>query len=545
MKLNRWKYFFQLYRGESPKLVFSLFLSITQSLLVLPIAFLVRHAFDKVIPSGNMTVLILIGSGILLLNLATQGLMLWARYLTLKTNKLAVNRLRKELLNKCYAFSRAYYSEADRSRLHAVIVQDTERLDWMSNALVALFLPSLAVCVGLSGVLLYLNWFLFLLMVLVVPVLFLVSRSMKKHVEKRTNAFHRSFEMFSKGVSFVLRTLDLTKIQTAENFEKKRQRKNIKKVENTSRAMAWLNAAYTSVQNGIVIISGILILVVGGLAVSKGSMTLGSLLSFYVGVSLMNRYVRVMLSSVPHIIEGKESLNTLYDMIQNKDTTPYSGQKKVIFKGNIVLDSVSFQYKKEPVIQNLNLSISPHSTVAITGPNGSGKSTVALLILGFYKPQKGQIYADDIPYSEIDILNLRQYIGVVMQDPIIFSDTIWENITYGIPNPKEQDVNRAAKTAEAHEFIKNLAEGYQTRCGEDGILLSGGQRQRIAVARAILRKPKLLILDEPFNHLDQETSHKLMENFQKMEEMPSILVITHDVSRVKMAQNIYKLDYKP
>jgi len=542
MKFNSWKYFIQLYKGESPKLVFSIFLSITQGLLVLPIAFLVRYAFDEVIPSGNIKSLILIGIGILLLNSATQALTLWSRYLTLKTNKLAVKRFRNELLNRCFDFSRSYYSEADRSRIHAVIVQDTERLDWMSNALVALFLPSLIVCVGLSGVLLYLNWFLFLLMVLVTPVLFFVSRLMKRRIEKRTNAFHRAFEKFSKGVFFVLKTLDLTKIQTAELFEKKRQMKYIGKVEKTSRAMAWLNAAYTSVQNGIVLISGILILVVGGLGVSKGTMTLGSLLSFYVGVSLMNRYVKIMLSSIPHIIEGKESLDTLYNMIQTQHSAPYSGCKKVVFKGNILLENVSFQYRQEPVIQNLSLFIPSQKTVALVGPNGSGKSTVAYLILGFYKPQKGQLLADGIPYSEIDISNLRQYFGVVMQDPIIFSGTIRENITYGIPKIKEQDVIQAAKMAEAHEFIHNLADGYQTFCGEDGVLLSGGQRQRIAIARALLRRPKLLILDEPFNHLDKDIGNKLMRNIQKKEDRPSVLIISHDVKHVKPAYKIYSLD---
>jgi ABC-type bacteriocin/lantibiotic exporter with double-glycine peptidase domain len=501
MKFNSWKYFIQLYEGESPRLVFSVFLSIIQGLLVLPIAFLVRYAFDEVIPSGDIGSLILIGIGILMLNSATQALTLWSRYLTLKTNKLAVKRLRNKLLNKCFNFSRSYYSEVDRSRIHAVIVQDTERLDCMSNALVALFLPSLIVCVGLSGALLYLNWFLFLLMVLVTPVLFLVSRLMKRRIEKRTNAFHRAFEKFSKGVLFVLKTLDLTKIQTAELLEKKRQMKYIGKVGKTSRAMAWLNAAYTSIQSGIVIISGILILVVGGLGVSKGTMTLGSLLSFYVGVSLMNRYVKIMLSSIPYIIEGKESLDTLYNMIQTKDSAPYLGRKRVAFKGNILLDKVDFQYKQEPVIENLSLFIPSQKIVALLGPNGSGKSTVAHLILGFYKPQKGQLLADSIPYSEIDMSNLRQYFGVVMQDPIIFSGTILENITYGIPKIKEQDVIQAAKMAEVHEFIHDFADGYQTSCGEDGVLLSGGQRQRIAIARALLRRPKLLILDEPFNHL--------------------------------------------
>lgn len=542
MNLTNWKYFFRLYKGEYRTLIFTIFLSIGQSLLVLPIAFLVRRAFDEVIPSGNLEFLLLIGGGILLLNLSNQGLTLWSRHLTLKTNKRAVNRLRQDLLTMCYSFPRSFYSESDRSRLHAVCVQDTERLDWMSNALVALFLPSLVVCIGLSGVLIYLNWSLFLLMAALTPFLFLASRMMKNHIQEKTKAFHRAFESFSKGTSFVLKMLDLTKIQTAEGFEKERQKRNILRVEATSRIMAWLNAAYTSVQNGIVTISGVLILVVGGIAVSRGSMTLGSLLSFYVGVSLMNRYLRTLLSSIPHIIEGKESLDTLYRTMNSYQKSKYTGVEKISFKGEIVLDSVHFRYGDELTLQNINLSVPQNSTVVLAGPSGAGKTTIVYLILGFYKPERGEIYADGRPYSQLDIKDLRQSIGVVTQDPMIFSGTLWANITYGSPDVPEEEVICASELAAAHEFIKKLPRGYETLTGEEGVLLSGGQRQRIALARALLRKPKLLILDEPFNNLDAATAERLMENFKKMDESPSILMVSHDSKIIGEVHGIYRID---
>jgi ATP-binding cassette subfamily B protein len=541
MNLSAWKYYIKFYRGSFHTLLLSVIISAGQCLLVLPIAFLVRYTFDKIIPAGDLRLLVLSGIAILLLNLVNSGISLLTRYLTLKTTKFAIQKLRDELLNKCYAFSRAYYCEADRSKLHASIVQDTERLDVMSNALIALLLPALSVSVALCAVLIFLNWFLFLVMITVVPFLLLVSRVMKKHVKDRVNAFYRSFETFSKGMLFVLQMMDLTRIQTAEKFETERQRKNFEELRITSGSMAWLNSAYSSVQYGIATVSGILILIIGGMSVASGSMSLGSLLAFYVAVSILNSNVKIVISSIPQIIAGKESLNTLFNIVRTQDPLPYSGNRQIKFSGKIILESVNFQYKDRQILQDINLTITPNTMAAISGPNGVGKSTIAQLIMGFYRPQSGQLYADDHPYHTLDMSHLRQSIGIVMQDPIIFPGTIWENITYGRQDASLQDVVYASELSTAQEFIQEFPQGYNTLTGENGMLLSGGQRQRIAIARALLRQPKLLILDEPTNHLDEEALHQLVNSLKRINNFTTILIISNDMDIVREAQYIYVL----
>jgi ATP-binding cassette subfamily B protein len=541
MNLSAWQYYIKFYRGSYLTLFLSVIISAGQCLLVLPIAFLIRYTFDKIIPAGDLRLLVLAGIAILLLNLANSGISLWTRYLTLKTTKLAIQGLRDELLNKCYAFSRAYYCEADRSKLHASIVQDTERLDVMSNALVALLLPALAVSVALCAVLIFLNWFLFLIMITVFPLLLLVSRVMKKRVKERVNAFYRSFETFSKGMLFVLQMMDLTRIQTAEQFETERQIKNFEKLRITSGSMAWLNSAYSSVQYGIATASGILILVFGGMAVANGSMTLGALLAFYVAVSMLNSNIKIVMSSIPQIIAGKESLMTLFKIVRTQDPPPYSGNRQIKFSGKISLESVNFQYKEKRVLQDITLTINPNSMVALAGPNGVGKSTIAHLIMGFHRPRSGKLYADDHSYHSLDMIHLRKSIGFVMQDPIIFPGTIWDNITYGCQDASLQDVISASELSTAHEFIQKFPQGYNTLTGENGMLLSGGQRQRIAIARALLRQPKLLILDEPANHLDEEALRQLMNSLKRINNFTTILIISNDMDIVREAQYIYVL----
>jgi ATP-binding cassette subfamily B protein len=541
MNLSAWRYYVKFYRQSFQALGLSVAVSIGQSLLFLPITFLVRHAFDEIVPSGDFRLLALTGVAIALLNLASSGMALWIRYVTLKTTRAATRDLRTELLHRCCAFPRSYYSEVDHSRLHASIVQDTGYLDAMSNALVAQLLPSIVICVTLSAVLIYLNRFLFLVLVSSVPLLLFTTRLMKKRIAKHYNEHRQSCKTYSKGVLFVLQMMDLTRVQTAEQLEIERHGKQIEELRQAGTSFYWLQAAYRELQNTVVAISIVLILIVGGKAVAVGSMTLGELLSFYVAVGMMGSHLRAIWSSVPQLFTGNESLITLHNILQTGDSPPYSGRKQLAFSGKITLDSVYFQYKDQQVLQDVNLTINPNTMVTIIGPNGAGKTTIAYLILGLYRPQAGQLYADDYPFDELDTVQLRQHIGMVMQDPIIFSGTIWENITYGHPNASFQKVVWASELATAHEFIQELPQGYNTFVGEGGVLLSAGQRQRIAVARALLRQPKLLILDEPTNHLDADAVRRLMNNLKRLDNIPAILMISHDMDIVREAQHVYTL----
>jgi len=239
-------------------------------------------------------------------------------------------------------------------------------------------------------------------------------------------------------------------------------------------------------------------------------------------------------------MEGIESLLTLYNMSHVKDLPSYSGSGIVIFRGGITLKSVCFGYTdKEEVLHSINLTIPTGAKVAIVGQNGAGKSTIAHLILGFYRPQRGILYADDSPYETLDIVHLRRSIGVVMQNPIIFPGTIKENIIYGCPDASMANVIQASELATAHEFINALPNGYDTLMGEKGVLLSGGQRQRIAIARALLRRPRLLIMDEPTNHLDANSIQKLMYNLKTLDESPSILIISQNMDIANETDYVY------
>jgi len=526
--MNKWRYYGNYYRGLFSSLAFGILGSIGQSLMLLAIPLLFKYGIDTVIPGEEFSRLILVGAAIIGLYLISGGIHLATRKLVLKITKQAVQRFRDELLKKLIFLPRTAYTEVDRDVLHTRIVQDTERLDVMSNALIVQLIPSLLAGVILCLLMVVLNWSLFAVLFLIMPVLYLISRRLGRRVRSSVRSYHRSFEKFSKGVFFIIQMLDLMRIQAAENLELSSQRRKVEDLRVTSEAMALWNTAYVLVQDTVIAVAGVIVLVVGGVSVARGSMSLGELISFYVAMGLLKNFFRMLSVAIPQVIQGAESLTALMRIIDFEERNPYRGKKKIIFNGNIEMEAVSFRYQDQWVLQDVDLSVTPGAITGIVGPNAAGKTTVLNLLLGFYRPDQGRLLAGGIEYDDIDLTALRRAVGVVTQKPLLFSGTILENIVYGVPDADMKDIEAAARLAIAHTFIESLPEGYDTSVGEGGISLSGGQQQRIAMARAVLRRAPLLILDEPTNHLDNDVSRRLIANLKSIPGRPAVLIITHD-----------------
>jgi len=541
MLKTEWKYYIDLYKKQYLKLILSIVISIAQTIFVLPVIFIVKYVIDELIPNENYILIIWMGLVLFFLNIVSYGFNLWASHLTLKTTKQVITDIRNQLLNKCFHLSRTFLTKTDLNTIHASIVQDTHRLDVMSNALISQFIPQAIIVFVLSLILLYLNWFLFLLMGIIIPLLYLLKRGLRNKQKERIKIYHRSFENFSKGVSHVLQKMELIKIQSAEKIEYNNQIELIDKVRTTSYSMAWLNTAYRVLQEGITAEAGILILVIGGISVGKEVMTLGALLSFFVAAARMSSSMQTVFATIPAVIEGNQSLITLYNFIRREDEIIYKGVEKIELNGNICLKSVVFSYEKKVILNNVDLVIRHEETTSLIGSNGVGKSTVLNLILGFYKPQKGSLFIKDCNYADINILELRKQIGVVMQNQLYFSGSIYDNLTYGTENVTKKEVIRACEMATAYQFIQEFQLGLNSLLGENGVLLSGGQKQKIGIARALLKKPKLLILDEPTNHLDFSSIKQLMENIKLLNFKPSILIITQNQQIARQADHVYEL----
>jgi len=383
---------------------------------------------------------------------------------------------------------------------------------------------------------------LFLLVACTLPILLLINDLTGRSLKKRIRIFHRSFESFSSGVLFLIQMVHLTRLQSAESFEAQRQRANIEDLRQRSSEMVRQQNLHIAAQNTLVVLTGVLVLMVGGWAITMDRMTVGELLSFSVALALLGNQLKTISSTLQPLIIGYDSLNTLLEFLNLERTNGYVGTRKIDFKGGIALESVSFSYGDKPVLRDVTFNIAPHGMIAITGPNGAGKTTIASLMLGLYRPQGGRLLADGHPFDELDLEHLRTSIGVVPQEPVIFYGSVLENITYGCPQKAEDEVHRSARIAMAHDFIQLLPDGYHTMVGDKGMLLSGGQRQRLAIARALVRRPALLILDEPTNHLDEETIQQLLANLKTIPEKPATLIISHQKHVWNEAEHIYSIN---
>ncbi len=541
VQIGAWRFYARFYRSTYPWLLLSVLVSALQSLLVIPVALIVRFAFDTAIPAKDTSALMACGLALVLLNVLSMGANLSARYITLRTTKFAICELRGQLLDKLYQLSREYLTRHESSALHTLIVQDSERLDMMSNALIAQVLPSAMVSTLLVGVLFYLHPLLCVLALLVLPCVWLFSRRMGKSVRAQVQTFHRAYARFSEGVLFALQQIDLTRLQAAEPFERARQLRAHDQLRVVSARMAWQQLAYGVVQNIMLSTIGMCVLIVGGVLVAQAALSIGALLSFFLALTALTSQLGTVVSNVPLVIWWQESLLSLYRFMQSEAPLPYAGTRQIVFTGDVEFDRVSFGYAGEHLLCDVDLRLQRGEIVAIVGANGSGKSTLAHLLLGFYRPTRGEVRVDGVPLAELDLISLRRQIGTLVQDPVIFPATVRENITYGNPEAHPTDVERAARAALAHEFISQLPQGYETLVGEHGVLLSGGQRQRVALARAVLRRPPLLILDEPTNHLDADAVSELVGHLRTLDESPAILLISHAPEVAAVADRIYRL----
>lgn len=543
--MNRpaWRYYLSFYKNSRHLLLLSLFASLAQSALLLPIALLVKRCFDALIPARDTRGLVSVGVGIFFLYLLSGGVALWSKYTVINTTQSALRNLREDMLSRFYSFSRDYFAHADHGKIHTIVTQDTQRLDAMSTMLLAQFVPSLIISLVLGLLLLYLNAWLFLLMLLVSPLLIYLSRSLGVKVRASVRHFYSAFEEYSGGMAFVIDVMDLTRAQAAEQMELERQGQKMGNLQTAAGRTLWLKDAFRTGQDLISASSGIILLVAGGAIVISGRMTVGDFLSFYVAAGLLRNHLSSLLATLPDLIAGNESLTNLHELAETQSRNPYQGSEAIEFQGGVRFKGVSFRYPQAGrfILEKVTFQMEPRSTTVIVGLNGTGKTTLINLLLGFYRPQDGALYADDVPYQDLDMYSLRKQIGLVSQDPLLFHGTIMENIVYGREGLDEGRVEEAARLSGADKFIRRLPRGYDTFAGENAVLLSGGQRQRIALARALLDRPRLIVLDEPTNHLDREAIATLIDNLRTLKGSPTMLLISHDRAVNDLADQIFEL----
>lgn len=282
----------------------------------------------------------------------------------------------------------------------------------------------------------------------------------------------------------------------------------------------------------------------GGMEVVNGAMTVGEVAQFLLIMTLLQLPVRMLTMIVNSISRAHSSGIRVFEILDEKTSIAEKSDAQIISMktGVIKFDNVSFSYNKAPAITDITFEASPNHTIGIVGPPGSGKSTIAHLMGRFYDPVKGHISIDGTDIREFTLKSVRESVGLVQQDPLLFDGTLRDNICYGAINAPQEQVERVAEMAQIHQFIKSLPDGYESEIGERGVSLSGGQRQRIAIARTLLLDPPIIIFDDATSSIDAGTDQRIRQELANVASERTTIIISHRLSSIKHADEILVLE---
>jgi ATP-binding cassette, subfamily B, bacterial MsbA len=307
-------------------------------------------------------------------------------------------------------------------------------------------------------------------------------------------------------------------------------------------SIARKNEAASPISETIGVMIAAVILYFGGSLVLSDdpSLTVGEFIAFLGLFTQIIQPVKNFSNGITSVQKGTVSAQRIFKIVDTEPLVKNKPNPLVLqeFKSEIVFKNVSFAYDRELVLKNVNLTVEKGKTVALIGPSGGGKSTLADLVPRFYDPTQGEVLIDGVSLRDYELESLRKQVGVVTQESILFNDTIFNNICFGMENVKEGDVIEAAKVAHAHEFIVQMENGYQTTIGERGSKLSGGQRQRLSIARAVLKNPPILILDEATSALDSESERLVQDALFTLMQNRTSVIIAHRLSTIQHADEI-------
>ncbi|MEN9251781.1 MAG: ABC transporter ATP-binding protein [Thermostichales cyanobacterium HHBFW_bins_127] len=456
-----------------------------------------------------------------------------------------VFELRQALYQHLQRLDLGYFLSQRTGDLTYRLVGDLDKLGEAIQKFFNQFIPSVAVVVVIIIYLFYLNIVLTLTTLIVAPLMGLLFSWFGEKMLSRARISQEQISQLSALLTEVLGGMILIKAFAAEDYEVGRFRR----IADQNRLARYRTEHVKAVQYPVVgllyALSVLAVFWVGTYQIAQGHLTGAQFVGFFAGVALLIDPIVLITNNYSELKQAQASLDRILGLfaIQPQVTEHPYAQILPPVQGKITFEQVYFAYQPgQPVLKGIDLTISPGEIVALVGSSGAGKSTLVSLIPRFYDPSQGRILIDGYDIRQVTIRSLRRQIGIVLQETILFSGTIAENIAYGQEGFDLAAVEQAAKVANAHDFICRFPDGYQTRLGERGVNLSGGQKQRLAIARAVLLNPRILILDEATSALDSESEALVQEALQRLMQQCTVLVIAHRLSTVENAHRIVVLE---
>jgi len=457
------------------------------------------------------------------------------------------NRLRSALVVRMQQLSIGYYQKTNAGALQTKVVRDVENIEQMLRHMSD---GGLAALNGLAGAIVVTairvpNFLIFF--ILVAPIASITIIRLRKSLNEYNEDFRSQIEKMSSRVNEMTTLLTVTRAHGLERRAVRRMKDSFATVQEAGLKLDRINGRFNAAAWVTFQMANVFCLILSAYFAfnNKFGISAGDVVLLTSNFGMLIGSIILLASLAPSISKGFASITSLGEVLESPDLEVNQGKKSVdAVDGVIEFSDVSFTYptNHKPSLSDITFSASPGKMIALVGPSGSGKSTLINLVIGFLRPNLGAIHIDGADYKELDLRTVRKFLSVVPQESVLFDGTIAENISYGLSDVTSQEIESALRDANAWDFVQAFDDGVETIVGERGARLSGGQRQRLAIARALIRNPRILILDEATSALDSESEKLIQDALSRLMKDRTTFVVAHRLSTVQEADQILVLD---
>ena len=527
------------------RLIFAMFCTIMAAAGNLYIPWIIKDMIDEVLADKNGTMLNWIAASIIAI-FVVRGLFWYGQnYLMSYVGQSVIIDIRAAVFKKLQRLSVSFY---DKNKTGTIMSYVTNDVNALQSAMVENTIEMITegfILIGSVVAMIYLDWRLTLFTVCTFPVVLWFMEFFGKKIRKTGGRIQECTADITSVLQESVASARVIKSFVREDYEVDRFDVENRANFRANMKNAQLMATLTPVVELVAAIGVTMIIWYGGNNVINGTITAGSLVAFLTYAVNISNPIKRLTRVIGNIQKALAAAQRVFMIIDMPEEIAESRDAKQLpeVSGKVEFQNVSFAYDdKGNVITDLSFSVKPGEVIAIVGPSGAGKSTIANLLPRFYDVNKGDIKIDGHSVREVTLDSLREQVGIVPQETMLFNGSVYNNILYGRLDATKEEIEAAAKAANAHDFIMQLTDGYETKLGDRGVNLSGGQRQRIAIARAILKNPRILILDEATSALDTESERGVQEALDRLMVGRTSFVIAHRLSTVKNADKILVLE---
>jgi subfamily B ATP-binding cassette protein MsbA len=540
----------RLYKDYSKKYLDKIILSAFFSILVAgstsAIAWLLDPAIKKLFIEKDQSLIIYIPL-MIVVAFTTKGLSLYyAKATMIGVGEAIKKKLQFDMVNTLVGADTQIIDKKHSGKFISNLTYDVTHItNLLSNAILTLFKDSLTL-IGLLFVMFLQNWKLALISIVMIPLASFSAKTLGKRISKVTTEAQQKSGFLTTYLVELFKNHKLIKIFQKEEYEKKRAENYLSQLKEKNQKIQTVFVRMSPIMETLTGIMIAVLIFYSGILMSRGELDINNFFSFLAAMMLAYQPVRSLSTLNMILNQGLSAGSRILPIIDQKNNITDSSHAKPIQvkKSNIKFQNVTFSYEKDEVqtLESINLEFEGGKMTSLVGHSGSGKSTIMNLIPRFYDIQSGEIFIDDQSINKLTIKSLREQVSMVSQETTLFDDTIKNNIKYARENATDDEIYHVANLSFCEEFISNLPNKYETLIGENGVRLSGGEKQRLSIARAMLKKSSVILLDEATSSLDSETETKIQEALNILTKNKTTIVIAHRLSTILNSNNIYLID---